>query len=219
MNFVLRMLQADFVIFSFISQGPSQILKRPADSVLPPSDAWPFVAPDGAPTHQMSKKMKKGHPNKAICTNKLKEPVFKVSLSLQEGPVIIERTSLRDTTTVAPEIEDQSLTTTCTDNDALPVANNTHSEVQMCIHSCMYEDQFRNPAHYAYPGQFDPSQVIQNVEPPLRPMNCGPVDEVVTVAYADWPVQDWSCYNNQWIMMRQNSVGSDHYECGSYIQY
>ncbi|XP_050993249.1 uncharacterized protein si:ch211-199g17.2 isoform X2 [Labeo rohita] len=199
--------------------GPSQILKRPADSVLPPSDAWPFVAPDGAPTHQMSKKMKKGHPNKAICTNKLKEPVFKVSLSLQEGPVIIERTSLRDTTTVAPEIEDQSLTTTCTDNDALPVANNTHSEVQMCIHSCMYEDQFRNPAHYAYPGQFDPSQVIQNVEPPLRPMNCGPVDEVVTVAYADWPVQDWSCYNNQWIMMRQNSVGSDHYECGSYIQY
>ncbi|RXN26268.1 CD164 sialomucin-like 2 [Labeo rohita] len=57
--------------------GPSQILKRPADSVLPPSDAWPFVAPDGAPTHQMSKKMKKGHPNKAICTNKLKEPVFK----------------------------------------------------------------------------------------------------------------------------------------------
>ncbi|KAL1256095.1 hypothetical protein QQF64_014156 [Cirrhinus molitorella] len=190
--------------------GPSQTLKRQVESTLPPLDC---TAPDGAPTPQMSKKMKKGHPNKVICTKKVKEPVFKVSLSLQEGPVIIERTTLRDTTTVAPEIEDQNPVTTCTENNALPLATNAHSEVQMCVHSCMYENQFTNPPHYAYPGQFDQSQVMQNVKPSLRPMDCGPV------TYADWPVQDWSCYNNQWIMMRQNMDGRDHYECAGYMQY
>ncbi len=114
MYFVLMMLQADINRFSLVSQAPSQTLKHPAESLLPPSDARPFIAPDGAPTHQMSKKMKKGHPKKVICPNKVKEPVFKVSLSLQEGPVIIERTSLRETTTVVPEIEDQSPATKCT---------------------------------------------------------------------------------------------------------
>ncbi|KTF71162.1 hypothetical protein cypCar_00040237 [Cyprinus carpio] len=199
--------------------GSSQTLKRPAESMLPPSDARAFIAPAGAPTHQMSKKIKKDHPKKVVCTNKVKEPVFKVSLSLQEGPVIIERTSLRETTTVAPEIEDQSPATTCTDNDAPPLETNTHSEVQMSFHSCMYETQFTNPAHYAYSGQFDQSQVIQCLEPSLRPRDCGPVDEVVTVTYADWPLQDWSCNNNQWIVMRQNRDGSDYSECTSYMQY
>ncbi|XP_058609769.1 uncharacterized protein si:ch211-199g17.2 isoform X2 [Onychostoma macrolepis] len=198
--------------------GPSQTLKRPAESMLPPSDARALIAPAGAPTHQMSKKMK-GHPKKVVCTNKVKEPVFKVSLSLQEGPVIIERTSLKETTTVAPEIEDQSPATTCTDNDAPPLATNTHSEVQMCFDSCMYEEQFTNPAHYAYSGQFDQSQVIQYLEPSLRPRDSGPVDEVVTVTYADWPLQDWSCNNNQCIVMRQNRDGSDYSECASYMQY
>ncbi|XP_059411272.1 uncharacterized protein si:ch211-199g17.2 isoform X2 [Carassius carassius] len=195
--------------------GPRQTLKRPAESMLPPSDAQALIAP----THQMSKKMKKGHPKKVVCTNKVKEPVFKVSLSLQEGPVIIERTSLRETTTVAPEIEDRSPATTCTDNDAPPLAANTHSEVQMSFHSCTYEKQFTNPAHYAYSGQFDQSQVFQYLEPNLRPRDCGPVDEVVTVTYADWPLQDWSCTNNQWIVMRQNRDGSDYSECASYMQY
>lgn len=199
--------------------GPSQTLKRPAESLLPPSDAQALIAPDGAPTHQMSKKMKKGHPKKVVCTNKVKEPVFKVSLSLHEGPVIIERTSLKETTTVAPEIEDQSPATTCTDNDAPPLATNTHSEVQMRFDSCMYEEQFTNPAHYAYSGQFDQSQVIQYLEPSLRPRDSGPVDEVVTVTYADWPLQDWSCNNNQCIVMRQNVDGSDYSECASYMQY
>ncbi|XP_026144422.1 uncharacterized protein si:ch211-199g17.2 [Carassius auratus] len=195
--------------------GPRQTLKRLAQAMLPPSDAQTLIAP----THQMSKKMKKGHPKKVVCTNKVKEPVFKVSLSLQEGPVIIERTSLRETTTVAPEIEDRSPATTCTDNDALPLAANTHSEVQMSFHSCTYEKQFTNPAHYAYSGQFDQSQVIQYLEPNLRPRDCGPVDEVVSVTYADWPLQDWSCSNNQWIVMRQNRDGSDYSECASYMQY
>lgn len=172
-----------------------QTLKRPAESMLSPSDAQAFIALAGAPTHQMSKKIKKGHPKKVVCTNNVKEPVFKVSLSLQEGPVIIERASLRETNTVAPEIEDQSPATICTDNDAQPLATNTQSEVQMCFHSCMYEEQFTNPAHYAYSAQFHQSQVIQYLEPSLRPRDCGPADEVVTVTYADWPLQDWS-YNN-----------------------
>ncbi len=89
----------------------------------------------------------------------------------------------------------------------------------MCFHSCMYEEQFTNPAHYAYSGQFDQSQVIQNLKPSLRPRDCGPVDEVVTVTYADWPLPDWSCNNNQWIVMRQNRDGSDYFECASYMQY
>ncbi len=194
-----RMLQADIDRFSFVSQGPRQTLKRPAESMLSPSDAQAFIALAGAPTHQISKRMKKGHPKKVVCTNNVKEPVFKVSLSLQEGPVIIERASLRETNTVAPEIEDQSPATICTDNDAQPLATNTQSEVQMCFHSCMYEEQFTNPAHYAYSGQFHQSQVIQYLEPSLRPRDCGPADEVVTVTYADWPLQDWSYNNMQWV--------------------
>ncbi|XP_043072926.1 uncharacterized protein si:ch211-199g17.2 [Puntigrus tetrazona] len=193
--------------------GPSQTLKRPSGSMLPPSDA----RRGGAPTHQMSKKMKKGHPKKVLCTKRVKEPVFKVSLSLQEGPVIIERTSLRDTGTVAPEIEDHSPATTSIDNDAPPLATNTHSEVQKCFDGS--EEEFTNSAHHAYSVQFDQPQVVQCFEPSLRPRDCGPVDEVVTFTYADCPLQDWSCINNQWILMRQNRDGNDYSECASYMQY
>lgn len=180
--------------------------------------------------------------------NKIKNPVFKVSLSLQEGPVVIERTSLRDTVTVAPEIEGQSRTSTCTDDDAA----NTHLEVQACNHGfppavhCestqQYPDgdvlaqtdiptltythtdvdsrMFTNPAQYAYSGQFDQPQVIQRVEPFPRLKDCGSGDEVVAVTYAEWPEQDWSFYNNEWIAMRQNQDGGDHHpECGGYMQY
>lgn len=190
----------------------------------------------------MPKKVKKDHLKQAMNTNKVKNPVFKVSLSLQEGPVVIERTSLRDTVTVAPEIEGQSHPPARTDDDL----TNTLSEVQTCnrgfphavhcestqqypdgdmlarthteVDSRMCEDQFMNPAQYAYSGQFDQSQVIQRVEPSLRPKDCGSV-EVVAVTYADWPEHDWSFYNSEWIAMRQNQDGSDHPECGGYMQY
>ncbi|XP_051729043.1 uncharacterized protein LOC127501192 isoform X2 [Ctenopharyngodon idella] len=236
--------------------GPSQTLKRPAESLLPPSEKSPIKAPDGPPTHQMPKKIKKDHLKQVMSINKIKNPVFKVSLSLQEGPVVIERTSLRDTVTVAPEIESQSHASTCTDDDV----TNTHPEVQTCNHgfpptvhcestqqypdgdvlaqtdvptltythteldsdmdSRMCEDQFMNPAQYAYSGQFDQPQVIQTVQPSLRPKDCGSVDEVVAVTYTEWPEQDWSFYNNEWIAMRQNQGGSDHHpECGGYMQY
>lgn len=243
-------------LYSSISKGPSQTLKRPAESLLPPSEKSPIKAPDGPPTHQMPKKIKKDHLKQVMSINKIKNPVFKVSLSLQEGPVVIERTSLRDTVTVAPEIESQSHASTCTDDDV----TNTHPEVQTCNHgfpptvhcestqqypdrdvlaqtdvptltythtevdsdmdSRMCEDQFMNPAQYAYSGQFDQPQVIQTVQPSLRPKDCGSVDEVVAVTYTEWPEQDWSFYNNEWIAMRQNQDGSDHHpECGGYMQY
>ncbi|XP_067281733.1 uncharacterized protein si:ch211-199g17.2 [Pseudorasbora parva] len=235
--------------------GPSQTLKRPAESLLPPSEKRPIKAPDESPTHQMPKRTKKDHRKQVMSSNKVKNPVFKVSLSLQEGPVVIERTSLRDTVTVAPEIEGQSRVSTCTYEDA----SNTHSEVQMCGSGCphtahcentqqypdgdvlaqtdvptltythaevlshidsrMHEDQFMNPAQYAYSGQFDQSQVIQKVEPSLRPKDCGSVGEVVPVTCADWPGQDWSLYNNEWIVMRQNQYGIDHPECEGYMWY
>ncbi|ROL48690.1 CD164 sialomucin-like 2 protein [Anabarilius grahami] len=233
--------------------GPSQTLKRPAESLLAPSEKSPIKAPDGTPTRQMPKKIKKDHPKQVMSINKIKNPVFKVSLSLQEGPVVIERTSLRDTVTVAPEIEGQSHTSTCTDDET----TNTHPEVQACNHgfpptvhcestqqypggdvlaqtdiptltythtevdSDMDSRMFMNPAQYAYSGQFDQPQVIQRVEPSLRPKDCGSVDEVVAVTYAEWPEQDWSFYNNEWIAMRQNQDGSDHHhpQCGGYMQY
>ncbi|XP_051948289.1 uncharacterized protein si:ch211-199g17.2 [Xyrauchen texanus] len=82
------------------TSGPNKALKRPAESILS------TVHIDGTPllTHQRSKK-KKVCAKKVICANTVKESVFKVSLSLQEGPVVIERMPLRHTATVAPEIE------------------------------------------------------------------------------------------------------------------
>ncbi|KAK7125142.1 hypothetical protein R3I94_019243 [Phoxinus phoxinus] len=227
--------------------GPSQTLKRPAKSLLPPSEKWPIKAPDGPPTHQMPKKMKIDHPKHGMSTSKVKNPVFKVSLSLQEGPVVIERTSLRDTVTVAPEIEGQRRALTCVDDDDDDVTNThpegrphtihcentqqypegdvlaqtdvpTHTEVVSHTDSRTFEGPFTNPAHYAYSGQFDQSQGIQKVDPYIRPMDCGSVEEVVTVTYADWPGQDWSFYNNEWIAMRQNH-GSDHPWCEGHMQY
>ncbi|XP_039536413.1 uncharacterized protein si:ch211-199g17.2 [Pimephales promelas] len=224
--------------------GSSQTLKRPAESLLPPSDKWPIKAPDGPPTHQMAKKMKNGHPKHVMSTNKVKNPVFKVSLSLLEGPVVIERTSLRDTVTVAPEIEGQSRASTCVDDvmnthpegrphtihcentqqypegDLLAQMDiPTHTEVVSHTDSRMFEDQSMNPAQYAYSGQFDQSQGIQKADPYIRPNDCGAVEEVVPTTYADWPGQDWSFYNNEWIAMRQNQYGSDHSWCEGYMRY
>lgn len=230
------------ITYSSISKGPSQTLKRPAESLLPPSEKWPIKAPDGP----SMKKMKNDHPKHVLSTNKVKNPVFKVSLSLQEGPVVIERTSLRDTVTVAPEIEGQSRASTCVDDEDVTHTHPegrthtihcentlqypegdvlaqtdipTHTEVVSHIDTRVFEDQFMNPAVYAYSGQFEQSQGIQKIDPYIRPKDCGSVEEVVAVTYADWPGQDWSFYNNEWIAMRQNQYGSDHPWCEGYMQY
>lgn len=197
----------------------------------------------------MAKKMKNDHPKHVKSTNKVKNPVFKVSLSLQEGPVVIERTSLRHTVTVAPEIEGQSRASTCVDDDHDDDVTNTHPEgLPHTIHcentqpypeghvlaqtdipthtevvshtdSRVFEDEFMNPAQYAYSGRFDQSQGIQKIDPYIRPKDCGSVEGAVAVTYADWPRQDRSFYNNEWIAMRQNQYGSDHPWCEGYMQY
>lgn len=114
-------------------KGSNQDLKRPAESTPSP------LHEDRAllSTHQMSKKMKKVHPTNVTCTKSVKNPVFKVSLSLQEGPVVIEREPLRVTATVAPEIEDQTHNTTYTDNNTMTSMEiNRQFEVQTCVHGC-----------------------------------------------------------------------------------
>ncbi|XP_057211523.1 uncharacterized protein si:ch211-199g17.2 isoform X2 [Triplophysa rosa] len=239
--------------------GHSQDLKRPAESIQSPLNE------DRAPlsTHQMSKKMKNVHPANVTCTKSVKNPVFKVSLSLQEGPVVIERDPLRVTATVAPEIEDQSHNATYTDNNAMTLEINRQSEVQTCIHGCpltvfnpaeiwntpwfsdgnvfteanipsltythtevsrvdgrMFEDQAMSPmspAPYAYEEQFDHSQAIQVVEPSLRREDCGSLENMVSVTYEDWPVQDFN--DNDWILQRQiaGAGASDLHEYTRYM--
>ncbi|KAA0710350.1 hypothetical protein E1301_Tti012449 [Triplophysa tibetana] len=236
--------------------GPSQDLKRPAESIQSP--LYEVRAP--LSTHQISKKMKKVHPTNVKCTKSVKNPVFKVSLSLQEGPVVIERNSLRVTATVAPEIEDQRHDTTYTDNNPMTLEINRHSEVQTCIHGCpltvfkpagiwnpprfsdgnvfteadtpsltytntevshvdecMFEDQAMSPAPYAYQEQFDRSQAIQVVEPSLRREDSGSLENMVSVTYEDWPVQDFN--DNDWILQRQiaGAGASDLHEYTRYM--
>lgn len=239
-----------------VSKGPSQYLKRPSESIQSP------LYEDRAPlsTHLMSKKIKKFHPTNVTFPKSVKNPVFKVSLSLQEGPVVIERDSLRVTATVAPEIEDQSHHTTYTDNNAMTFEINRQSEVQTCIHGCpltafnpeeiwntrrfsdgnvfteadirsltytnteashvderMFEDQAMSPAPYAFEEQFDRSQAIQVVEPSLRREDSGSPENMVSVTYEDWPVQDFN--DNDWILQRQiaGAGASDLHEYTRYM--
>nr|XP_055076691.1 uncharacterized protein si:ch211-199g17.2 isoform X1 [Misgurnus anguillicaudatus] len=104
----------------------SQVLKRPAESIKSSS----------LPTHLMPQKMKKVDPTNIISTKSVKNPVFKVSLSLQEGPVVIERDPLSVTATVAPEIENQSPKCTYKENEAsLSLEINSPSEDQTCLHA------------------------------------------------------------------------------------
>ncbi|XP_065139425.1 uncharacterized protein [Paramisgurnus dabryanus] len=107
----------------------SQVLKRPAESIKSFSGA-------SLPNHLIPQKMKKVDPTNVISTKSVKNPVFKVSLSLQEGPVVIERDPLRVTATVAPEIENQSPKCTYTENKALSLEINRQSEDQTCLHAC-----------------------------------------------------------------------------------
>lgn len=143
-----------------VSKGPCQDLKRTAESIQSPLNE------DGAPlpTHQMSKKMKKVHLTNVTCTKSVKNPVFKVSLSLQEGPVVIERDPLRVTATVAPEIEDQSRNATYTDNNAMTLELDRQSEIQTCIHGC--PQTVFNPAEIWNTPQFSDGNVFTEANIP-----------------------------------------------------
>lgn len=138
--------------------GPNQDLKRPAESTQSPLNE------DRAPlsTHQMSKKMKKVHPTNVMCTKSVKYPVFKVSLSLEEGSVVIERDPLRVTDTVAPEIEDQSHNTT--DNNTMTLEINRQSEVQTCMHGCPLTEY--NPAEIWNTPQFPDGNMLMQTNIP-----------------------------------------------------
>ncbi|KAG9279856.1 hypothetical protein AMEX_G5417 [Astyanax mexicanus] len=85
------------------------------------------------PVHEPSRKLlvhqHKSKKNKARRKNVgHMNPVFKVSLSLKEGPVVVDRTSLITATTVAPEIEHQDLEDVYLENVSDSVAEYMTSE-------------------------------------------------------------------------------------------
>ncbi|XP_051991252.1 uncharacterized protein si:ch211-199g17.9 [Xyrauchen texanus] len=133
----------------------------------------------------------------------VKEPVFKVSLSLQQGPIVIERTPLRNTTTVAPEIEHQTLKSKYTENDESAVGNNRH-EVQPCNHEC--PQTVCDPAEY---WNTEHGNMLTKANIPTVTYThkeyYDSLEEVVSVSYADWPVQDWFFSSNESVLQRQNT--------------